>query len=350
MIGFVPPDHTMGKTAINDICENCLGIEKRGIEFKNPSRLKQLYNFFESFTKGVPFRVWQWHDQHYMAAARRLIEQHSYDAIHFSGIPSGLVFSEVLKMECKAKLVFDLIDSVALSIESSLKAEPLLWPFRLVEKKRLKRYEQAVIEQADEAVLISERDRNYLESSQPVIIPNGVSVPELKKTERDIDLLFTGNMAAEPNIDAVQWFAEEVMPLIPSLKLTIAGAHPADSVRRLAGDNITITGYVEDLNAYYRRARLFVCPMRLGAGQKNKMLEAMINKTPVVSTGEGNIGIDAPGDAIALADDPKAFAEAIEQLWNDPTRRKTLAENGYRYVKNNFSWQNSAGLLAQQYA
>src|SRR5699024_8572527 len=129
----------------------------------------------------------------------------------------------------------------------------------------------------------------------------------------------------------------------------IAGANPTSRVKQLGSRQITVTGYVEDINAYYRRAQLFVCPMRKGAGQKNKILEAMINQTPVLSTQEGNIGIDAPLTAIAIADSAEAFIEQVKNMLEKPQQRNQLAQNGYRFVRDNFSWEQSIDLLEQCY-
>lgn len=354
IIGFVPAGEYTVRTDIEELCHQCVGIEKKGIEFESPSRTDQLKTFFHSFFSGYPYRVWQWYDEDFLNQAKELIRYHNYDVIHFSEVAMGYALEALEDIPTKPRIVYDLIDSVALSLKNSLqKGASLLWPFRFIEQQRLKKFELSVVKKVDKAILISERDRNFLARDEIAIIPNGISENDFGERTRDIDLLFTGNMAAEANIDAVHWFAQDIMPHLlienPDLHFTVAGANPPDEIKKLESDNITVTGFVHDINEYYRRAKLFVCPMRLGAGQKNKILEAMINKTPVISTSEANIGIDAPSEAIAIADDVGEFCDSITALLREEEQRVQLADKGYHFVKNTFSWDRSVDLLEQCY-
>lgn len=353
VLGFVPPGKYTVHTDLKEITHQCIGIQKEGLEFENPSRKEQLKVFAASLFRGYPFRVWQWHDAKFIAQARELIHYHDYDIIHFSEIVTALAF-EPHKKNSSARIVYDLIDSVALSIKNSLSGDfSILWPFRFIEERRLKKFEQTIGSEADEVILISERDKAFLGDDRIKIIPNGIEENNLTERTRDIDLLFTGNMAAEANIDAALWFAREILPELlkeePELTFTIAGANPPEEIQQLASDNITVTGYVQDINEYYRRAKLFVCPMRLGAGQKNKILEAMVNFAPVITTSEGNIGIDAPAGCIQIADDNTAFCSSIHALLAREDNRRELANRGYQFARANFSWERSVDLLEQCY-
>lgn len=349
MLGFIPDEPFEVRTNFKTLCNRFYGIEKENIEFKENNRFKQLTLFFESFVKGYPFRVWQGVDEKLINKAKEMVNEVDYDIIHFSETVTGPVFEALRAEGSRAKYVVDLIDSVALSLEKSLGQSRYLWPFRFVEKHRMKRYEKEIIEKADDVILISGRDKKFINANNAFVIPNGVVLPEFKGGKRDIDLLFTGNMAAEPNIDAVRWFVKKVMPYLPDLELYIVGSNPSPLIKKAGGSNVIVTGFVDDINAYYQRARLFVCPMRLGAGQKNKVLEAMANRTPVLSTDEGNIGINARDTAIETASSADAFVHKIKSLLNDERKLSELAENGYQTVKNNYSWQKAIDLLEQCY-
>lgn len=160
IIGYVPANDFTFNTNIEALCSKCIFVEKKDIEFKNPSRIRQMITFCRSFASGYPFRVWQWYHKSFINKAAKLIEEKKYDIIHFSEVVTGLVFDKVIKTDCSAKLVIDLIDSVAMSIDSSIEQSAFLRPFRFIEKKRLKKYEQNLIKRADEVILISERDKN----------------------------------------------------------------------------------------------------------------------------------------------------------------------------------------------
>jgi glycosyltransferase involved in cell wall biosynthesis len=125
-----------------------------------------------------------------------------------------------------------------------------------------------------------------------------------------------------PNIDAVVWFATEVLPLIrrarPAAQFFIVGSSPAEAVRRLASlDGVTVTGRVPDVRPYVLHATAAVGPMRIARGIQNKVLEAMAMGKPVIVTSGALEGIDAaPGREVILADDAVTFADAAVRLSN----------------------------------
>jgi sugar transferase (PEP-CTERM/EpsH1 system associated) len=132
--------------------------------------------------------------------------------------------------------------------------------------------------------------------------------------------VFTGTMDYLPNIDAVIWFAKQVLPLIrrelPAARFFIVGSNPADEVKRLGEiDGITVTGRVPDVRPYVHHATAAVGPMRIARGIQNKVLEAMAMGKPVIVTSGALEGIDAtPGREVILADEAEAFAQAAIRL------------------------------------
>jgi len=284
-----------------------------------------------------------------------MIAKNDYGVIHFSDLAMGKVFMELQKKPNKAKFIFDLCDSISMQLFNSLKQNSfsLFTPFRFIEYFRMKRYEKKVINCSNRSIYISPRDKAFIGSGKPAVIPNGIAPVVDKKVNEDIDLLFTGGMNYEPNIDACLWFAEKVLPDLvghfKDLKFYIVGQNPPAVIKALAGKNIKVTGFVDDINLYYQRAKLFICPMRLGAGQKNKILEAMINKTAVVSTSEGNLGIHAPPSAILTADSKLDFKKTIINLLENEKKRRQLARAGFNFVKDNFTWSKSVDLLEKSY-
>jgi len=128
--------------------------------------------------------------------------------------------------------------------------------------------------------------------------------------------VFTGTMDYPPNVDAVVWFATEILPVIrrsvPHAQFYIVGNNPSDAVRRLARiDGVHVTGRVPDVRPYVFHAAAGVAPMRIARGIQNKVLEAMSLGKPVVVTSGALEGIEAePGRDIILADDADSFAAA----------------------------------------
>jgi glycosyltransferase involved in cell wall biosynthesis len=153
-----------------------------------------------------------------------------------------------------------------------------------------------------------------------------------------------------PNVDAVEYFARDIFPLIlekvPRARFIIAGQRPVKKVLQLASDKIAITGFVKDLSTMYRRAAIVVAPLRFGAGTQNKVLEAMATGVPVVSRNIGFNGLNIQsGEGVILATDTQAFAAACIALLQSEHKRKSVGEAGQQVIRQQFDWDVIAGLL-----
>jgi len=215
----------------------------------------------------------------------------------------------------------------------------------------------------DVVLALSEQDRDAIRALEPgtdvrfLPFPVGVDPAKLGEAERDEDhLLFMGAMNRDTNVDAVTWFCAEVLPLVraqrPGVRLTIAGAAPADAVRALGEDpSIDVTGFVEDLEPYLARATVFVSPLRVGGGIIAKNIDAMASGLPVVTSTIANEGVDATaGEQVLLADDPRAFADAVLDLLGDPARRARLARAAQAFVDGRFGARAGAAVLEEAHA
>lgn len=146
------------------------------------------------------------------------------------------------------------------------------------------------------------------------------------------DLLFIGNYTHEPNVDAAVWFCQNVMPLIrqrsPGISLTLAGVDPTPRIRSLGAADITVTGYIPDLAPLHERHRVFVAPLRFGAGIKGKIVEALGRALPVVTTPAGAEGIGlTPGFDALVAQNAEDFAQSILRVYHDPELWLRLSQN-----------------------
>ena len=159
--------------------------------------------------------------------------------------------------------------------------------------------------------------------------------------DRRNGLLFIGGFAFSPNEDGMIWFVSEIFPRIqqavPGITLTILGSRPTDAIWKLSSDSIRVTGYVESVTDYFESARIFVSPLRFGAGMKGKIGQSLSYGLPVVTTSVGAEGIGlTDGYHAYIADSPESFAEKVVLLYQNPevwnlfsTRSRTLLQQKY---------------------
>jgi glycosyltransferase involved in cell wall biosynthesis len=159
-------------------------------------------------------------------------------------------------------------------------------------------------------------------------------------------------MGYSPNIDAMLYFCDEILPLIqaqvPNVKLVIAGQHPAPAILKLAERaGVSVTGAVPEVTPYYQQARLSIVPLRAGGGTRLKILESMALGRPVVSTSLGCEGLQVVDqEHLLIADTPVEFAQRVIQLLQDRELRARLAGQARRLVESRYDWSViSANLL-----
>ncbi|HEX2987802.1 MAG TPA: glycosyltransferase [Chloroflexota bacterium] len=304
------------------------------------------------------------------SALRFMLSVWKYDAVQVEALEMATYLPVVRLFAPHAAVIFDahnceyLIQARAAAVDARL---PSTWPkaaYSLIQCGKLKEYEAAVCRRAGLVLAVSQSDADTLYnlglSARPLVVPNGVDAssyrPDLVLHPEHDSLLFTGTMDYRPNVDAVEWFAKKVLPIIvrkrPGVTLRIVGRAPSPRVMALAEDPmIEVTGEVDDVRPYFSRSSLFVVPIRMAGGARLKILEAMAMGLPVVSTTMGAEGIDLlDGEDALLADDADGFADAVVKLLEDPAFAGKLAFNGRRLVEYQYDWEQVAPLLLKSYS
>jgi len=237
------------------------------------------------------------------------------------------------------------------------------FPMRLlyrIESYRLRKYEASIAENYQHGVFVSENeaeDFKRMVCPCPTISPilNGVDcemfTPGTEPYDRNA-LIFTGAMDYYANVEAVLYFVDQILPLIKNkienIKLYVVGSNPAKEIILLAKKetNVIITGYVEEVQPYMRKAAVFVAPMRIARGVQNKILEAMAMGVPVVTSSLGYEGITAKqGEDIFVEDAPEHFAMRVIELVEDAELRRAVSEKSRKNVESCYNWEINLGKL-----
>jgi GT2 family glycosyltransferase/glycosyltransferase involved in cell wall biosynthesis len=195
------------------------------------------------------------------------------------------------------------------------------------EWRRLEELELMCARAADGTVVVTESEAQVLRSAgiAPVaVVPTIHNVePCAPRTFADTDgLIFIGGYNHTPNVDAARWLVREIMPVVwkrlPEVVVTLLGANPPETVLELAGARVGVPGYVRDVEPYFLGARMFVAPLRYGAGMNGKVGHALAYGLPTVTTSVGAAGFGlTDGSDSLVADDVESFAAAVVALYED---------------------------------
>ena len=233
---------------------------------------------------------------------------------------------------------------------------PLSWLYRR-EGQTLLQFERAVVQRAVHSFLVTDAEVELFLKLAPECagrvdaVGNGVDAEYFSPhhiqpspfAADEISVVFTGAMDYWPNVDAVTWFASDILPSlcvsVPSLRFYIVGMRPTPTVQALASERVIVTGTVTDVRPYLAHARAVVAPLRVARGIQNKVLEAMAMGRPVIASSSCAGGIDAtPGEEFETATDAATFVTQISALLQNPDRAEAIGRAARRLVQQRYSW------------
>jgi GT2 family glycosyltransferase len=244
-------------------------------------------------------------------------------------------YAPLIRRNTMTKIVYDTID---LHFVRKRREAELLGT-GAEEWQAFERREIAAARDADATVVVSGYERDLLEESYNLknvaVIPtlHDIEITEPREYDESSGLLFIGGYNHTPNVDAAVWLCAEVLPRIaqriPGMTVTLLGANPPDAVLALESEHVRVTGYVRDVKPYFLRSRIFVAPIRFGAGLKGKIGQSFSYGLPVVTTTIGAEGFDLiDGCSCLLADNAEDFAAAVVRLYQDRDLWETLSLEG----------------------
>lgn len=251
--------------------------------------------------------------------------------------------------------VLDLVDvdSQKWAAYAQNTAGPMKWVYAH-EARRLARIESGIEDRFDRISVISapeaETYREYLRDHPGLaVVENGVDLDYFapRPDVASQTAVFVGVMNYKPNIEAVQWYAREVLPLVrrklPHMRFQIVGKDPAPQVKALHHhEGVEVVGTVPDVRPYLEEASVVVAPLQVARGVQNKVLEAMACRRSVICSPQAANGIRAlPGRHLLVADSPKAFARYTLALMRDDHYRQQVAAAARRCVQRRYSWPHA---------
>jgi glycosyltransferase involved in cell wall biosynthesis len=254
-----------------------------------------------------------------------------------------------LVMHCRAPIVFYGHDlhHVRLRMEPGADKDPV----KCAAADAAEALERRIWRSVDVVLYLSEHEASVARRLEPGIVAKAVPAYALPPPlpirnpppPAGAGLIFVAGFAHPPNVDAAIWLLTDILPRIraiyPGLPLTLAGSNPARAVHDLAGDGVTVTGYVSEaeLDRLYASARVAICPLRFGAGVKLKVVEAMHRGVPLVTTHIGAQGLDGIEAICDVTDDADSFAAAVLRLLRDDALWTARAEAQSAFVAARFS-------------
>ncbi len=277
-----------------------------------------------------------------------------FDVLYADGLQCA---QYVMDATIRCAALMDLHDSLTLLYTRKAQLED-----HWVEKLRLRaemgsiaRLERSLGSAFGTVVTNSEVDEQFLKTLAPglrtLTIGNGVDCDFFHPSAEIGDphtLLFTGVMSYRPNADAAHYFATDILPLVrrsdANAEFHVVGKNPSEEVRALSSnEGVRVLGEVPDVRPHLVSAGIFVCPLRWGAGVKNKLLAALAMEKPVVATRQSVSGMHfVEGEHLLLADDAADFASKVVRLMGDPAFARRLGQAGRAFVLERYSWLSSA--------
>jgi glycosyltransferase involved in cell wall biosynthesis len=291
--------------------------------------------------------------------ADRLARENRFDVVHVEWVETALMMKKR-----ETPMVLDAQDVITKPAERLMKSSRGvmrgLFSLRYLFIKAL---EARVVRKFGMVFTLSAFDRDYLLNMNPglnvrvVPIPAGLDISAgTYEKAKDTILFLASYKYRKVNVDAALYFYGSVFPLvrktIPGAKFIIAGYGPPETLTSIAekDPSVSVPGFVADIDAWYKKAAVFVAPILVGGGIIVKVLDAMAAGTPVVTTSYGNEGIGAvPGRDLLVADDAVSFAENVIRVLSDKAYAASLAGNGREFVRKNFTLEEAMSRIESAY-
>lgn len=297
-----------------------------------------------------PVSLTAFQNQPLQEAVDNILARHSIDAIYvFSS-----QMAQYLPAKPRQRVVMDFVDMDSAKFAAYAKTSSGITRWMMQrESQLLLAHEKAVAARVDASLFVSEAEadlfRTRTNAKRVHVLENGIDTEFFDPAAqfKRIDtmgalIVFTGQMDYRPNIEAVTWFVESILPHIrvrhPDARFAIVGRNPGEAVKALARQpGVIVTGEVADVRGWLSAATVVVAPLKLARGVQNKVLEAMAMGRPVVASAAAAEGIDH-ADTILTGATVGELAEAVTLLLNDRVEAARLGAAARQQVIGRYAW------------
>jgi glycosyltransferase involved in cell wall biosynthesis len=347
LVSFVRGDQTEHARHLERYCQavHTVPIERGAI--------RNAWYMGLSFLSGQPFMMTRDDRKAMRQLVARLCAEQSFDAVHADQLNMGQ-YAERVPGALKVLDTHNALWLLYQRLWETMSRGPQKWLLGR-DWRLLKSYEGRLVRKFDAVLAVSHEDKAALqqaagEQTEISVIPIAVDTDEVCVIEREAQpthILHIGTMYWPPNIDGVQWFIQQIYPLVrqqrPDVQLDIVGSRPPVDLLALNenGLGINVTGYVIDPLPYQQQAAALIVPLRSGGGMRVKILNALAKGIPIVSTTLGYESIAVtPGQDILVGDTPQEFAAQLLRLLDDPDLGRQLATNGRKLAQEKYDYRH----------
>lgn len=340
-------------------------LEKYCSKVKVFKRSKQPFTFkniLKTAFSTFPFLVIRNHVTETIAAVKKELATEQYDLIHAE---TFYMMPHIPQTQIPTILVEQTIEYLGYESFAGKIRWPLIQFLLNLDIKKIIKWEKHYWNSCDKLIVMSEDDKKFIAAAighpeKIDVVSNGVDTAWFeekgKKLPSDPTLLSVGTFNWLPNVEAVNFLVNEVWPKVkaqlPTAKLWIVGNAPTPEVfhYQQTDPNITVTGGIPDIRDAFNGAHILMAPVFSGKGTRYKILEAMASHTPIIATDIAVEGLGVKnGEHVLTCNTAEEMADSAIKLLQDLPLRDKLARNGFKFVKENYDWQEISAKLDNIY-
>jgi sugar transferase (PEP-CTERM/EpsH1 system associated) len=344
---------------VEDVEQYCVSVELVAL-----SRRQAYANCLRALPTRTPLRVAYYRSPAFVQRIREVIRRQRIELVHGELIKVVPALKAVLADE-DIPVLYDSVDCISWFLQQRMETtrNPFKKAFLYTELRKMHCYEKQELADFEQVIISAQIDRERLgmltgKRQSIQVVSNGVDTDYFAPwpgARQAHTLVFCAKLDYSPNAEAMLHFCKHTLPLVwkrrPDVRLVIVGSNPPPAVRALAADErITVTGYVPDTRPYVGTASVALAPLLVAAGKQNKILEAMAMCTPVVTSPDCCKAVGAEdGVHLLVAEEPRAYADAIVRLLDNPELGQQLGRAGRLFVTERYNWMASAQTLNRLY-